>query len=272
MKDVEGQPVIASHKVGFLDRLEITDEGIRYKKFNIPHSQIGECSIYRSLRGVPKNGGITYTDQSGKHKHLQFGGMVIEVCSDIIRIAKQCGHTISWQQSTEIVLVANRLKGLGVESEFIQPSVEYNKQSSKFWHLDMGGLKLRGANADMVKVREHGSTHLGMAGGQTWETKVDIQFHIDVILQIECTRETACRGDVVKRFPRRVVDYQWVGKEFARRLNEDAQLCKMLVKVKAPPMRVEENHILIQGKRLPSLELFRCIDRIAGHIRQEASQ
>ena len=47
MTDESTEKVIASHKVGFRNKLEITSKGLRDKDVNIPYSQIRECIFVR---------------------------------------------------------------------------------------------------------------------------------------------------------------------------------------------------------------------------------
>ena len=267
MKDVESQRVVATHKVGFRNRLEITDKGIRDKRVNIPYSLIKRCSIYSY--GVPDKCAVKYIDQSGLERRVGFGGPAIEVYSDIIRTSMQCGHRISRQPSPKIVQMGNQLRSVGIESELIEPEVEYNEQGDSSWRLELGSLTPRGTNIDTVRLRETGQ--ITGSAGMYYTAELHIQYSVDYMIQIEHIPHISCEGRPEKKFPGRVVDYHWAGASLAETLNEDTQLRQLLVKAKAPAIEVKGNNIRIQDKKLPTVKLFQCIDRIAEYIRKEAS-
>ena len=60
------------------------------------------------------------------------------------------------------------------------------------------------------------------------------------------------------------------GHKLTQRLNQDGQLRQMLIKAKAPAIRITGNHIYIEDKNFPSQKLSQCVDTIACYIRQEA--
>ena len=266
MKDTEKPRVFASYKLGFRKTLKLTDKGIRTEKLNIPYGSIKECNCYRDLQGVPDRCALKYIGESGLDEHVEFGGRGLKIYSDILRISRQYGYKIPQRPHGKLSQWARGLKGLNIESEFVEPEPGYHTQSDSFWMRDLGGLELRGTGIDTVKVVERGE--ITVNSPFTGERRVDIEHYFTYVIQIEPIPSIYCHGTPIKKFPRRVVDYHWQGSKLAESLDKDAELRKRLTKAKAPPIEVEGNHILMQDKRFPSSKLFRCIDMIAGHVKE----
>ena len=309
MKNAEGQQVLARHKVGFRNTLEITARGIRDRRVDIPYSLIKECYCLRNHYRVPDRCVVKYIDKSGLERHVEFGGRAIAINNDILRISKKFRHIIPYKPSAKIVQMANQLKGLGVESEFLERGAEYDKETNGSWQLELGSLKLRSSSIDTIRLREIGTEKTSMvvlpSNSYRIRDKADIYYLLDYVLdspeisdaeydelmlelrrleenypqfstpdymiQIHNIRDIHCVGQPRRGFWRRVVDYHWEGATIAESMNEDTRLRKMLVKAKAPAIEVKGNHIRIRDKRFPTVKLFQCIERIAGHIRQETS-
>ncbi len=238
MKDIDSQQVIATHKVGFKNTLEITDKGIRDRSLTIPYDLIRECNCLRNWHGVIDRCGVKYIDQSGSERHAEFGGRAIDLFSDIMRTSSRYGHKISPRPGRTIIQMANELRHHGVESEYVEPEVEHNEQGDRSWQLELGSLKLKGSNTDTVRLTEQGQCEENYAstpaGPGVSFPKVIIQYSVDYIIQIQNIPDTTCIGCPKSKFPRRVVNYHWEGANLAENLNEDTQLRKMLVKAKAP--------------------------------------
>lgn len=223
MKDVGSQRVIASHKVGFRKKLEITDKGIRLGKLNIPYNLIKECNLYRNHYGVPDRCGMKYIDKSGPDKHISLGGHSLAVWRDIMRVSEEQGYRIPQQPHGDLDKWARRLRRLGIESEFIGPEYEHCTQSNSSWQRDLGGLRLSGSRVHAVNIRETGT----ITAEQVWAqygsytvTKVDTLYRFDYIIQVQPTRDAACYGKPVRKFLGRTVDYEWGSGELPREVRE----------------------------------------------------
>jgi len=269
MKETEQPRVLASYKVGFRKKLELTDKGIRTKKLSIPYALIQECNCYRDSQLVPNRCGVKYIGESGFYRHVVFGGHGLEIYRDILRISGQHGYKISQSPHVKLFGWARRLEGLNIESEFVEPDFAYNRKSGSSWMIDLGGFKLRGTHIDTVSVEERGKI-IESGYGQYSSRKIDIQYLFTYGIQIDPIPNILCHGRPEKRFPRRVVDYHWEGSKLAENLNKDTELRKRLRKAKAPSMKLEGNHVQMQDKRFPSLKLFHCVEMIVGHVLEEA--
>lgn len=272
----ESQQVIASHKIGFRANIEITDKGLRVKRVNIPYSQIRECMFTRTRAGLPNRLVIRYSDQTGRDGYVRCGGMTVQICSDITGIASRYGYRIPQRPFSAITIMANQLKAYGIESDLIEPDVEQNRLEEESgmalvgevsvwsWQLDMGGLRLRGCNIDTINVLEagHGQPHEQWAVGNTF------LYYTDCTIDTEPVPNIVCQGRPRKRYRIWIVGYEWEGSKLAPRLNDDDKLVQMLVKAKAPEIRVKGNKISFQDKKLRTVKLFWCIDRIALHLRE----
>lgn len=222
-KDVGSQRVIASHKVGFRKKLEITDKGIRLGKLNIPYSLIKECNLYRNHYGIPDRCGMKYIDKSGSDKHISFGGHSLAVWRDIMRVSEEQGYRIPQHPDGDLDKWARRLRRLGIESEFIEPEYKHCTQSNSSWQRDLGGLRLSGSRVHAVNIRETGTITEVQAWGQysyLTVTKVDTSYRFDYIIQVQPTRDAACYGKPVRKFLRRTVDYEWGSGELPREVRE----------------------------------------------------
>ncbi len=272
MEDKENQQVISSYKVGFLNKLEITDTGIRDRALDIPYSLIKECYCSRNISKVPDRCVVKYIDKSELEKRVEFGGNAIEVYSDIMRSSIRYEHRILPKPSLQISQLADQLRQYGTEAELIEPEVEHNKQDESSWRLGLGGIRLRSTNVETVGFHEEGVINrVPGAVGFDGSGEVRIRYFMDCTIRVKPIPMAPVTGSPVKKFLGRVVDYYWRNNKLAQRLNEDTKLRSMLVKSKAPEIEVRGNHIRIQDKKFPSAKLFQCIDRIAGHIHQEAS-
>lgn len=215
MKDVGSQRVIASHKVGFRKKLEITDKGIRLGKLSIPYNLIKECTLYRNHYGVPDECEMKYIDKSGPDKHISLGGHSLAVWRDIMRVSEEQGYRIPQRPHGDLDKWARRLRRLGIESEFIEPDYEHCTQSNSSWQRDLGGLRLSGSRVHAVNIRETGTITEVQYGSGTG-TKVDTLYRFDCIIQVQPTRDATCYGKPVRKFLRRTVDYKWGSGELPR--------------------------------------------------------
>lgn len=302
------------------------EEGICTKNLYIPYTSIKECGYYnrtwfRSFTCI-----IKYVDDQGKNKEVKFRSRadcpfaVLNLYTDILRISKQYGHKIAQKPDEKLIDLANQLKDLNVESEFIEADVQQNKASEgvkwsgNFWQRDVGGLKLSCSNVERIKVTESGN--LTINPGSTYvpvnQYNYETRYHTDWVIPVEQTLSIDCVGRPKRKFPGRLVDYEWQeghfiqepkqymtlreimkqskkptwseanklvegeadsgrrGHKLTQRLNQDGQLRQMLIKAKAPAIRVTGNHIYIEDKNFPSQKLSQCVDTIACYIRQEA--
>lgn len=277
--------VIASHLTGW-HRIDLTDEGVRTKDRYIPYRSIVDCSLWRSDRHIDTACIIRHSDDRGRiietrlKKERSLGGL--SIFSDIIRISRQHGYKVAQRPNEEMAYLASRLRAIDVESEFLEPDVQHNRVSqtedSGSWHMEHGGLMLKHSNINYIGVNEDGilSTtpgYAGPSGGSPSSVNIGQQYHIDCKIQIDTAADVVSSGKPHRKgVLKRVVDYDWAGGNLAKRLNEDTQLREMLVKAKAPAIEVRGDHIRIEDKKFLTPKLFQCLDRIAGRVRQQASQ
>jgi len=232
----------------------------------------------RNSAGVPDRLVITYSDQAGLDRYVECGGMTVQICNDITGIALRYGYRIPQRPFSAITIMANQLKAYGIESDLTEPDVKqnqlreetdsfgpYGRSTGWFWQLDMGGLRLKGCNIDSISVLEAGCGGPGFHQSPITSTFI---YHTDCTIDIEPVPNAMCQGRPRKRFPRRIVGYDWEGSKLAPRLNDDDKLVQMLVKAKAPEIKVKGNKISFHDKKLLTVNLFRCIDRIALHLRE----
>ncbi len=324
--EAQGREAIATYKVVFHKKVLIMEKGICTKNLYIPYTSIKECGYYnrtwfRSFTCI-----IKYVDDQGKNKEVKFRSRadcpfaVLNLYTDILRISKQYGHKIAQKPDEKLINLANQLKDLNVESEFIEADVQQNKASEgvkwsgNFWQRDVGGLKLSCSNVERIKVTESGN--LTINPGSTYvpvnQYNYETRYHTDWVIPVEQTLSIDCVGRPKRKFPRGLVDYEWQegglaqepkqdmtlreimsqskkptwseanklvegeadsgrrGHKLTQRLNQDGQLRQMLIKAKAPAIRITGNHIYIEDKNFPSQKLSQCVDTIACYIRQEA--
>lgn len=283
MKDIKSQRVVASHKVGFRRRVDFTDRGIRVKglikEIYIPYASIWGCT----LRGPLDFGCIVkYVDSLGRDKEAKLAHSVpyvsasFEIYAHILRICDQFGQKVIQYPDPKMVRWAEQAEYLGVECEFIEPNVAYNTASGsgdlRSWQRDLGGYILQNPSINMTKVRETGTASYQHStgpygGGGGWVSRINYNF--DYVVKVSSVPRIACTGSPIKKFRVRTVGYNWGGTTLAQILNDDVQLREMLVKAKAPAIELKENHILVTHNRFPSERLFRCLERIADHVRRE---
>jgi hypothetical protein len=129
--------------------------------------------------------------------------------------------------------------------------------------------KLKQTNIDEVRVSRDVWTEYQPS--TTWTFREDEaalfqRFHTDCVVQLASAPGVICHGKLEKKSMLRRADYRWQGSGLAETLNGDDQLRKMLAESKAPPIEVKGN--CISTEKFLTSSLFRCIDRIAMHLRQ----
>ncbi|MHA2314941.1 MAG: hypothetical protein ACXACF_06590 [Candidatus Hermodarchaeia archaeon] len=275
---------LASYSTGY-HRIDITDEGVQTKSLHIPYSSIRSCSFERSessgLGGKTLWCIIKHVDSEGRIKETKlreegfYGGL--NVHTDIIRFSKKHGYRLEQQPSREIAYLAGQLRKLGVESQFAEPDVEHNRVSRSAggdycsWYMNFGGLKLEHCSIDEIKMSEGGKREKQSSApyGAFSSYKFEFHYDFDCTVQIEPAPDIVCFGKPVKGFLGRVADYQWEDRKGIKlTLNEDAQVCKMLIEVKAPAIEIKGNHIVMRDKYRLSPKLFQAINIIAGHVKE----
>ncbi len=345
MKHVEGRRILAKHKVKtgrswfrLPKELYVTEQGIRIEgKFDIPYSSMIEISVPEARSGdldflsdVADLTGLRrapfcrlhYSDERGLHKELEivpWGTAIptkaIKLYWDILFASGSAQHRIRQRPAKKLVTIAQQLRAIGVECEFIEPQIQQKhgygdlrrgqagtdaegdfvfvdsegnvvkrddplagpcEIAENYWSRDLGGLKFRATNVDVVRVIEQGwvvyTPIAGVAGtASSTGVSVNTSYEVDYTIRAQTSARIACEGKPEKQVLIRVVDYVWKGGKFAKRLKEDAQLREMLIRAKAPPIEIKANHIHVKGDKFPSRKLFECIDVIAGHVRREAS-
>ena len=283
--EAQGREAIATYEFLFGKKVLIMEEGICTKNLYIPYTSIKECGYYNRTWFRNFICIIKYVDDQGRNKEVKFRGhanypfAALKLYTDILRISKQYGHKIVQKPDEKLIDLANQLKDLNVESEFIEADVQQNKASEgvkwsgNFWQRDVGGLKLSCSNVERIKVSESGD--LTMTPGPTAgsnQPHYETRYHTDWVIPVEQTLSIDCVGRPKRKFPRGLVDYEWQegGHKLTQRLNQDGQLRQMLIEAKAPAIRITGNHIYIEDKNFPSQKLSQCVDTIACYIRQEA--
>ena len=278
----EGQRILAIHKVllgGFWNtwprfpkELYVTDQAIFVKgKVEIPYNALVQIS-------GPSGGCILeYRDELARQRKLRlipyksfhkgvFGDPTkeVELYKDIVQASR---HRIRQTPDKKLVELAERLREIGVESEFMEPQVQddlterfggASSGTASSWARDLGGLKFSGKSMDSMRVTEVGHVEVGHihategtpgAYGRMSSVSVKRCYLSHYIIQIRSSSRIACKGEPKKRFLLRVVDYTWTGSKLAERLNQDAQLRNMLIKAKALPMHIKTNHIYSEGEK-----------------------
>ena len=274
-------------------KVEVTDKGIIFKdKLNIPYSSITECSCRDGFICI-----LRFVDSVGKNGELLFSGMAmanrltgrfpassffapLNLYKDIHRFSQLAGNKIPQMPSEMMLALAKALSKLTDKCEFIEPDAQQTKASGSvsethdFWEREVGGFKLTGSYVERIKLIERGSlTHTWVsvypAPLPVKEVGPTCHYGVDFVVQGDPGSDIACTGKPKKRFPMGTVDYTWEGDKLADRLNQDTHLRKALTKAKVPEMAIKANRIHTEG--FPSLKLFRCIDMVAKHLREEAS-
>lgn len=270
--------VLDSHSTGY-HRIDITDEAVQTKNSNIPFSSITECAFQRFPYRVKPTCVIKYIDQQGSTQEASLQGESfysgLSIYTNILRISEQHRHRLVQQPHQDISDLATQLRSLDIECEFLDPDFQLNRvneaELSTSWHVDLGGLELKHSNILQTKIREEGR-HVWVGGADAGGgEELHFRYHTNYKIRIQPAFGITCVGKPVKQFPRRVIDYHWEGDKLAQTLNQDRQLRPMLVKAKAPEIKITGNNIHTEDEKFPSLKLFQCIDMVAKRVREEAS-
>ena len=266
--------------------LSLTDRGISIKgKLNLPYSSLAEISGEHFPAAVY----LQYRDERGRHRGVkiipyhswnEFLASPIKglkLYSDIATALRAGSgqHRIKQRPVKKLMNLAQQLRAIGAESEFIDPEVKWNRFSEKAWRRDLGGLRLSGTNLGSISVTEEGWIEVTQGAGQyPGSVTIRARYDFDYELHLGFSATISCNGSPRKKLLVRVIDYVWKDGRIASRLNQDAELRQMLTKAKAPPMQINTGrtyHIYVRRQKFPSQKLFQCIERIAEHIRAEAS-
>lgn len=304
LADERDRHAIASYTIS-KGRLYLMHTGVHIQRellpdIEVPYSSIVECSYFHRLKGTLAAGCIIrYIDKSKRPKTLKFCSATddpvgaLKAHHGLLHVSKKQGHRLRQKADDNLARFAGQLKNEGVESEYLEPKqlhletsvtrapgtdatrVAFFPKSAKFcWERELGNLRVGKSNVDLVEVRERGDADVFgtymyplIAVGKAHRLRP--QYQLDFIVKIDPVPQIRSNGEPSKGFLRRIVSYQWQGGSFAEKLNQDDKLINMLRKAKAPRIQVKSNRISIESKRFPTVEVFQCIDRIAGHIRKE---
>jgi len=209
------------------------------------------------------------------------------IYGEVIKTCERLGHRIMEYPCPNILELSDLLKKLGIECHFITPDYDdyklfssmehpdwfsllvFDKGGSKEyreWLMDIGGYSLENSSIEQIRLQEVGRSeyHTGdLGGGSGWHTQQAFVF--DCTVKVSSIPEVDYLGLLGDR-----IDYIWDGRGL-HVIKEDAELNKALKKAKAPSIEVKNNHIRYIYEKMPSEKLFRCIERIAEHVCNEAS-
>jgi len=247
----------------------------------IPLSRIQNCVIVVSVSAdgsvAPGTVTLKYLDSTQRRRTAQiethpayYAGMLKSIIS---------GRLGTYGK---IMKFAEELKDIGVDLELVYPQEEQEREFTDSLKASPGVHQQRMVDRftkQLGYIRIY-DTHVNKINitktvtvwelTDSWGTReeVNINYAADFEAAIEQASEFSCSGQPKKRFLffGGVIDYGWHGGELAEWLAQDTQLSEMLRKANAPSMEIAANHIYIKGKKLPSGELFPCIDRIAEYI------
>lgn len=271
------EDIVASYKKG---RVQFTDTSIRTKRLfsrlEVPYYSVKGCTFRNRERDFYCI--VRYVDRSNREKEANLASSTDatahEIYTHILQVCNRLGHKIVQYPDPKMVRWRDQLERFGVACEFIEPSVDDFRVSRDndhcSWRRDLGGFRLRNPNIDSVTVRESGWAEYEDWGPNAhWRIETD--YYFDFVVRVSSVPPIACKGSPIKKFRVRMVGYNWQGPSLAQTLNDDADLREMLVKAKAPPLELNDNHILINNC-FPSARLFRCLERIAEHVRREVGR
>jgi len=140
--------------------------------------------------------------------------------------------------------------------------------------MHLGYLRTYGINISKINVTEI-VVEFKVSDEHSWSgerDEVSKMLVTDFIANTEKAVKLSCIGIPHKRFKLfgGVVDYEWQGAGFDQWLDQDVLLHSLLRKANAPSIVIGSNHVYIVDEKLPSADVFQCIDRIAGHICRKA--
>jgi len=187
------------------------------------------------------------------------------------------------QSHGKIIEFAEELKDIGVDLDLVYPQEEQEREFTDSpkaglgpdqqrmvdrFTKQLGYIRIYDTHVNKINITKTVTQwELTDLWGGTREQVISY-YVTDFEAAVEQASEFSCFGQPKKRFLffRGVIDYEWHGGELAEWLAQDTELSEMLRKANAPSMEIAANHIYIKGKKLPSGELFPCIDRIAEYI------
>ncbi len=256
---------------------------------NIPYTAMTECNY--SQKSDQDCCSMEYKNRNNQYNRLQLHSCfedtlgALKTYYSILQISQQQGYWIGTRIDEKVTKFQERLKTIGVTSEFIESDDLYlalptsGTTSEQHWRRELGSLRLYDSDVNLIKVTESGyaaievthTTHYSSNGSSYTTTTRKLvfypQYNVDFVVETANIQMKA-HGVPVKKFAGLLMwGYEWQGTHSAERLNHDLKLIEMLKKAKAPAIRIRGNHIQLSESTLPSQTLFQCIDRIAAHIR-----
>jgi hypothetical protein len=260
----------------FFRRLEIPYDSIKGIIFDFASSWTNSAPQYICT--------VRYSDRSGIDRKFKIASSSSDwahkIYTHTLHTCERLGYEIAQEPGCEMESLGKRLEGFGAKCSFLQPNVDDCTISDKWgeqfrYSIDLGGYEIEKSGISVLRVRKNGwmegeenaSWLTGGMNGTGSGPRFRFEYEHDYEVRVDSVPIIRCIGRPKRRLLKGMVGYDWEGPPQSQKLSSDAQLEAMLVRAKAPVVQLVNNHIFVRDNKMPSEQLFRCIEQIAGYIK-----